>query len=80
MVLDDRPVSIRRLVPQHPVLLDRIVDRLFTKAPDGRQQSADALADDLRLLRDKVGAPFSKARLLAAAVAAVAAVLIAVSC
>ena len=80
--VDDEPVPIRRLTPDHPVLLERIVTRLLAKAPDDRYQSAAALADDLRLLRDKAGAPVSPVRLmiLGTGVAAIIGLAITLSC
>jgi eukaryotic-like serine/threonine-protein kinase len=49
-VLEKDPVPLTRLSPDRPVQLERIVNRLLAKNADGRYQSAEALASDIRSL------------------------------
>lgn len=63
-ILDEAPVPLRKLNPEHPVLLERVVDRLLAKNPDDRYQSAEELTKDLRLLEAKAGASISVGRSL----------------
>jgi eukaryotic-like serine/threonine-protein kinase len=50
MICTQPPVPLRRLAPQHPAELERIVNRLLDKSPGQRYQSADELRADLAAL------------------------------
>ena len=51
-------LPIRHLAPQHPVQLERIVDKLLAKRPDDRYQTAWALGADVDLMkRRRAAAP-----------------------
>ena len=65
-ILDEEPVPLRELSPEHPLLLEQVVHRLLAKDPDDRYQSAEALTTDLRLIEEKAGAPVSVRRSLVA--------------
>lgn len=51
-------LPIRHLAPQHPVQLERIIDKLLAKRPDDRYQTAWALGADIDLMkRRRAAAP-----------------------
>ncbi|HYN22955.1 MAG TPA: protein kinase [Thermoanaerobaculia bacterium] len=49
-VLEDSPEPLRRLRPEVPAELERIVERMLAKAPAGRYPTAAALVSDLTAL------------------------------
>lgn len=50
-IIDENPVPIGSLAPHCPAELQRIITRLFEKAPDARYQRASDLLKDLELAR-----------------------------
>src|SRR5262249_18308532 len=53
-VMTEEPEGLRKLVPQTPRALERIVEKATARGPAGRYASAAALAEDLRrFLEDK---------------------------
>jgi serine/threonine protein kinase len=46
-ILEKDPIPLTTLTPDRPVRLERVVNRLLTKAADGRYQSAADLRRDL---------------------------------
>jgi TolB-like protein len=53
MIQDESHVPVRQLTPAHPQELERIIDALLRKSPADRYQTAAALRDDIRRLRDE---------------------------
>jgi eukaryotic-like serine/threonine-protein kinase len=51
-LIQEQPhLPIRHLAPQHPVHLERIIDKLLAKHPDDRYQTAWALGADIDLMK-----------------------------
>lgn len=57
MIQGEAHVPIRHLAPGHPMALERIVDTLLAKRPADRHQTAEALREDLRRLRNDTRGP-----------------------
>jgi serine/threonine-protein kinase len=57
-ILEKEAQPLRRLAPERPATLERIVQRLLAKDPDGRFQSAADLAGALGQLRAGGGSRF----------------------
>jgi serine/threonine protein kinase len=59
-ILEREPIPARKLSPDLPGQLDRIVNRLVAKRAEDRYQSASALRQDLQALRDRSTIPLLK--------------------
>jgi len=54
-IQSDPHIPLRRVAPQHPAELERIVDKLLSKRPEDRYQTASALRSDLDGLSETAG-------------------------
>lgn len=59
LIRDHPHVPVRQLAPQHPVEIERIIDKLLAKHPEDRYQSAWALRAELELMKRR-GVPVPK--------------------
>jgi eukaryotic-like serine/threonine-protein kinase len=59
LIRDHPHVPMRQLAPQHPVEIERIIDKLLAKRPEDRYQTAWALRAELELMKRR-GVPAPK--------------------